>query len=63
MMRIDDLTIEESWTEFAVEVDPILHPGLTVDCEDKNEAEFIIGTWVGAKLRQRRCFLSEWYSE
>lgn len=55
MIEIGGLRVQESWTEYAVEVEP----GLTVECDDLAEAQTIAANF-GAKVLRRRGFLTEW---
>lgn len=55
MIVIGGLEVQDSWTEYAVEVEA----GAIVECDDLSEAESI-ALAMGTKPIQRRCYLTEW---
>lgn len=56
MIVIGGLEVQDSWTEYAVEVEE----GAIVECDDLAEVELICGNDSSVKGLQRRCYLTEW---
>lgn len=57
MIRVDGLVIQETWTEYAVDID-----GVLIDCEDEEEARQFAMT-TGCPLLERQHFVSDWVSD
>lgn len=55
MIEIGSKRVQESWTQFGVQVEP----GLIVDYDDLAEAELVAHNF-GAQVMERRGYLTEW---
>ena len=56
MIEIGNLIVQESWTEYAVQ----LEPDFIVDCDNRAEAELIVSRNADARLVIRHGYLTEW---
>jgi hypothetical protein len=60
MIEILNRKIEETTTEYAVEIDKGKISELLVDCDTLEEAETFAKNF-GTKVLERRCYMTEWY--
>jgi hypothetical protein len=56
LIHIGGLQVQDSWTEYAVEV----NDGAVVECDDLAEVELICANDSSVKPLKRRCYLTEW---
>jgi hypothetical protein len=55
MIEINSMKVQESWTEYGVQV----APDLIIDYDDLAEAEIVAGNF-GTAVMHRRGYLTEW---
>lgn len=56
MIEIGERRVQESWTQYGVQISP----GIVVDYDDLNEAEQVAKLF-GTAVMQRHGYLTEWF--